>query len=117
MHRLIICRQMIQTIHIFSLEGKEEMYERRGFTVPLYSTVQVTCKPILSISQLASDQNCDKDDIIISDFNSLTDEIYNFDNCISPFVRNIKWFVETAQFRLVARDSGGRIKGKNIQKN
>ena len=41
---------------------------------------------------------------------SLTDEINDFDNVISPMERNIKWFVETAECRLVARDQTGKIK-------
>ena len=90
------------------------MYGRRGFTVPLYSCVDLTCAPIPMTNHLASGdllRKCE-DNITVSEFNSFTDEINNFDSGISPMLRNIKWFVETAEFRLVARDPAGKIKGK-----
>lgn len=91
------------------------MYKKHGFIIPFYSTVEVTCNPI-PISNNSLFGNLEKDNITISDFKSLTDEIYDFDNVISPMERNIKWFFETAECRLVAQDQTGKIKGEKCKK-
>ena len=91
------------------------MYARSGFTVPMYSTVLTTGYPINMTNHMASGnliRTCEKNQITVTEFDSFTDEIYNFDFQLSPLLRNIKWFIETAEIRLLARDRNGKLTGK-----
>ena len=104
---------------MFSACGRESMYARSGFTFPMYSTLFATGHPISMTNHMASGnliRTCDENQITVSEFYSFTDEIYNFDSQISPVLRNIKWFIETAEIKLLARDKRGKLTGIFLSK-
>merc|ERR1712227_621192 len=94
-------------IFINSIEGKEKYYGKFGFTTDIYSTNHVIAKPKPILNELASGnlfRKClQSEEISIEEFSDFTDEINKFDLEISPFLRNIKWFVKTSEFCLLAR--------------
>ena len=53
----------------------------------------------------------------VTKFDSLSDDLANFDNAISPVERNISWFINSAKFSLVAKGIDGKIKGNLSLKN
>ena len=92
--------------------GREPMYERHGFTTEMYSTMMATAHPISVDNQLASGnltRTCDQNQITVAEFDTFTEEIHNFDNQLAPLLRNIKWFLETAEIRLLARNKQGKL--------
>lgn len=89
------------------MKDKVQMYGRSGFTIPIYSTLELMAMPVAKTHQPPINPN-----ILVSEFNSLSNEIDVFDNEISPIKRNITWFIQTAHISLVAKTKEGNVKGR-----
>jgi len=101
MRYLLVCCMKYngRYIYKFSMEGKVEMYGRSGFTIPIYSTIDLVGKP----KQTKNISPTLNRSLEISQFDTMTDDISNFDNQVSPVERNISWFIKSAKFSLVAK--------------
>lgn len=101
-------------IFLNSVAGIEEMYGRSGFQTEIYKTRQIVCEPVTLTSKIATGSllfKANDEKTTISEFNSLTEEIYNYDSKITPFLRNIKWFIETSEYSFVARNHLNQVSG------
>ena len=94
------------------------MYGRSGFQTEIYKTRQIVCEPVTLTSKIATGSllfKANDEKTTISEFNSLTEEIYNYDSKITPFLRNIKWFIETSEYSFVARNHLNQVSGKKFK--
>jgi len=96
------------SVFINSMENKISMYNRSGFTIPIYSTIDIiaTRRPSLDFTTKTSTTR-----ISIFTADSMPESILQYDNSISPVWRDISWFINSAEISLKAEADDGSIKG------